>query len=155
MALCIADGLFVGTAVSGLPEHRRWFPILVLQFLDGLDPVVRDVHRHAVVKAIAAILEWCSQSWHTAHFLSDGDSLWFHLMNHKVCQREISNCIVVFMSVIVIAITSECLTQSVAVVEHGSDTIEAIAIEMEFLKPVLAVGKQEMEHLVVAIVEAK
>ena len=59
------------------------------------------------------------------------------------------------MSVEVVGIAAECLTQSVTIVEHGCDTVEAESVEVVFLKPVLAVGEQEVHHVVLAIVEAK
>ncbi len=39
-------------------------------------------------------------------------------------------------------------------VEHGGDAVEAETVEIVFLKPELAVGEQEMEHGVLAIIEA-
>ena len=59
------------------------------------------------------------------------------------------------MSVEVVGIAAECLTQSVTVIEHRGDTVEAESVEVIFLKPILAVGEQEVEHIVLAIVEAK
>ena len=39
------------------------------------------------------------------------------------------------------------------VIKHRGDSVETETVETEFLKPVLAVGEQEMEHGVLAIVE--
>ena len=41
------------------------------------------------------------------------------------------------------------------IIEHGGHTVEAETIEMVFLQPVLTIGKEEVEHLVLAIVKAK
>ena len=118
VALAVADGLLVGTAVLHLPEYRTRFPILVLQFLDGLYPVVGGIHRHAIVEAISAILILGSQSWHTTHLLGDSDSIGINLMDEQVGKSEIADGIVVLMSVEVVGISTEGLTESVTVIEH-------------------------------------
>ena len=59
------------------------------------------------------------------------------------------------MTVEIILITHECLSKTMAVVQHGRHTIEAETIEVELLKPILTVGKQEVQHIVLAIVEAE
>ena len=41
------------------------------------------------------------------------------------------------------------------VIEHGSDTVEAETVEVEFVQPILAVGEQEVYHLVFAVVETE
>ena len=59
------------------------------------------------------------------------------------------------MAVEVIAVVAERLTQSMAVIQHRSYTVEAEAIEMELCKPELAVAQQEVNHLVLTVVEAE
>ena len=41
------------------------------------------------------------------------------------------------------------------IIEHGGDTIEAEAIEMELTEPILTVAQQEVNHLVLTIIEAQ
>ena len=116
MTLTIRDGLLVSTAVLNLPEDAGWLPVFILQFLDGLDPVVRNVHRHTVVEAIAAVFKLGSQSWHSAHLLGNGNRILVHLMNQTVGKSKIADGIIVLMAVEVIAVVAECLTQSMAVI---------------------------------------
>ena len=42
-----------------------------------------------------------------------------------------------------------------APVDHGGNTIETEAIELKFVQPVFAVGKQEVKHFILAVVEAE
>ncbi len=76
-------------------------------------------------------------------------------MYKTVCQRQVADGIVVLMPIEVIGVVGECLAQTVAVVEHRRDTIKTEAIKTELLQPVLAVGKQKMDDIVLPVVEAK
>ena len=84
VALAVADGLLVGTAVLHLPEYRTRFPILVLHFLDGFYPIVGDVHCHAIVETIASILIFRCQSRHTTYLLGNSDSVGVDFMDKQV-----------------------------------------------------------------------
>ena len=116
VAFAVADGLFVGTAVFHFPEYRTWLPVLVFQLLNGLDPVVWNVHCHTIVEAVAAILEFCCQSRHSAHFLGNGDGIRVHLVDEFVCKCEVADGIVVLMTVEIVAVTTERLAKSVAII---------------------------------------
>ena len=76
-------------------------------------------------------------------------------MYQAVGQRQIANSVVVLVAVEVVTIAAKGLAQSVAVVQHGRDAVEAEAVEVEFFQPVAAVGQQEVQHLVLAVVEAQ
>ena len=65
VALAIRDGLLVRTTVLNLPENRADIDILIAYLFNSLNPVVRDIHRHTVVKAVTAILKLGSESRHT------------------------------------------------------------------------------------------
>ncbi len=76
-------------------------------------------------------------------------------MNEQVGQGQVADGVVVLMTVEVVTIVAECFTESVTVVEHRGDAIEAETVEMEVLQPVLAVGQKEMHHLILAVVKTK
>ena len=59
------------------------------------------------------------------------------------------------MSVVVVAIVAECLSEAVTIVEHGCHSVEAESVEVEFVKPVFAVAQQEVYHFILAVVEAQ
>ena len=155
VALAVGNGLLVGTTVLHLPENARWLPVLVALLLDGLNPIVGDVHGHAVVEAVAAVLKLGSQSRHSRNFLGNGDGILVHLVDEQVGQRQVADGVVVLMTVEIVSIVAECLSQTVTVVEHRGHTVEAEAVEVELLQPVLAVGEQEVDDVVLAIVEAE
>ena len=118
VTFAIRDCLLVWTAVLYLPEDAAWLPVLVCLLLNGLYPIVGNVHRHAVVEAETAIFELGSESWHSAHFFGNGYCLRVNLVYKAVGKRQIAYRIVVLMSVEVVAIVGECLTKSVTVIEH-------------------------------------
>ena len=155
VTLTVGNGLLVGTTVLHLPENAAGFPVLVGLFLNSLDPIVGYVHGHAVVEAEATVLKLGSKSGHTGNFLCDGDGIGILLMDEFVGQRKIADGIVVLMSVEVVTIAAEGFTQSVAVVEHGGDAVEAESVEMELSEPVTTIGKQEVNHLILTIVETE
>ena len=78
---------FVGTAVGEFPENGGRFPVFVLQFLDSLDPIVGNVHSHAVVEPVSPVFKRGSEAWHTTNLLCDGDGLGIELVNHLIGQR--------------------------------------------------------------------
>ena len=86
VALGITDRLLIGTTVRRLPPDRRRMPILIFLFLDRLDPIVRDVHSHAIIKAITTILYLSRQTRHATHLLGDRYSARIHLMDQFIGQ---------------------------------------------------------------------
>ena len=155
VALAVRDGLFAGAAVRELPPDTGRMPVLIFFLLDRLDPEVRDVHGEAVVKAIAAILEWRSEPRHAADVLSDRDGLRIDLVDEAVREREVADGIVILMAVEIVAVSVEILAETVAVIQHGRHAIKAEAIEMVLFEPVFAVRKQEMQHVILAVIEAE
>ncbi len=115
-------------------------PVLVFFLLESLDPVIGYAHRHAVVKTDAAILDGYSETRHAAHFFGDGDSVGVYFMDELVGEGKIGDCVCVLSAVIVVVIAVECLSESVAVVEHRGHSVKTETVKTEFLKPILAVG---------------
>ena len=84
MTLAITDGFLVGAAVFHFPEESTRFPILVLFFLNQFYPIVGNVHRHAVVEAISALIELHGQPRHPTDFLGNGERMGTNLVNQQV-----------------------------------------------------------------------
>ena len=76
-------------------------------------------------------------------------------MDKAVGQGKVADGIIIFMSVEVITIVAESLSQSMAVIKHRSDTIKAETVEMILFQPVFAVGEKEVENLIFSIVKAE
>jgi len=76
-------------------------------------------------------------------------------MDEAVGQSKVADGIIIFMSVEVITIVAESLSQSMAVIKHRSDTIKAETVEMILFQPVFAVGEEEVENLIFSIVKAE
>ena len=102
MRLAIRDSLLVGATVLDLPEDTADIDVLIAYFFDGLDPVVGDIHGHAVVEAIATVLELGSQSRHARHLLGNGDGVGIYLVDEFVGKRQIADGIVVLVAVEVV-----------------------------------------------------
>ena len=155
VAFGVGDVAFVGAAVGEFPEDAAGLPVLIAQLLDGLNPIVGHVHGHAIVEAVTAVLEGRGQTRHTAHLFGNGDGVGIDLVDEEVGQGEIANGVVVLMAVEIIAVTAKGFAKSVAIVEHGGDAVEAETIEVELFEPVFAVGKEEMNNFILAVIEAE
>ena len=59
------------------------------------------------------------------------------------------------MPVEIIAVVAERFAQPVAIIKHGGDAVETETVEMVFVEPELAVGQQEVEHLILAVVKTQ
>ena len=59
------------------------------------------------------------------------------------------------MTVEVVAIAAKGLSETVRVIQHRGDAVETETVELELLEPVFAVGQQEMDYLMLAIVETE
>ena len=77
------------------------------------------------------------------------------LMDQAIGQGQIADGIVILMAIEIISIVGESLSQSMTIIEHRRDAIETETIKMELLQPVLAVGEEEMDDIILAIVKAK
>ena len=135
----IRDSLLIGATISHFPEEAGWFPIFVYLFFDGLNPIVGDVHGHAVVESVAAIFELSGKAWHARYLFGNGDGFGVDLMNQAVGQGEVADGVIVLMTVKVVGIVAEGFAQAVAIVEHRGYTIEAESIEVELFHPIFAV----------------
>ena len=76
-------------------------------------------------------------------------------MDEFIGQCKITDGIIVLMTIEIVAITTEGLTQSMRIVKHRGDTVKTETIKLEFFKPILTVGEQEVKHVVLAIVETE
>ena len=139
MALGIGDSLLVGTTVGQFPNNAGGVPVLVLALLDGLDPIVGDTHRHAVVKTDAAILETAGQTWHAAHLLSDGDGIGVDFVDEDIGKCQVGDGIGILTAVVIVIIAAESLSQAMAVIEHRGHAVKAETVKLVLFQPELAV----------------
>ena len=155
VTLGIGDGLLILAAIGKLPHHGRRFPVLISLLLDGLNPIVGDIHGQSVIEAIATVADRSRETRHATHILGNGDGILVDLMNQVVGKSKIDDSSIILMTIVIIGITGEVLAQSVTVIQHGSHAIKTEAIEMELLHPILAIGKQEVNHLILTIIKAE
>ena len=76
-------------------------------------------------------------------------------MDHLIGQRQIHQRITIFVSVEVRRIAVEVFAQTVRAIDHRGHTIETESVEVVFVEPELTVREQEMQHFVLAVVEAE
>ena len=95
------------------------------------------------------------QARHAAHFLGDGDGVGVDGVDKFVGQRQVGDGIGVLAAVVVVVITAEGLSQSVAIVQHRGHAVETETVKLVLLEPELAVGQQEVQHGILAIVKAQ
>ncbi len=133
VALGVRDCLLIVSPVGRLPPDGGGGPIFIFLLLDNLDPVVGDIHGHAVVEPIPARLDIERQPGHPAHLFRDGNGVGIHLVNQLVRQREIADCIAILPRVVVIAILGKRFSQPMAQVNHRGHPIESKTVELELL----------------------
>ena len=122
---------------------------------DELRPEVGDIHREAVVKAKASVLDGSSETRHTAYLFGDRDRIGVDAMDQLIGQREVRHSIGILMTIEVVGVRGEALAEAVVVVQHRGDAVEAEAVELEDLQPVLTVGEEEVDDVVAPVVEAQ
>ena len=62
-------------------------------------------------------------------------------MDELIGQGEVGHRICVLMPIEVVSIGGERFPKAVVVVEHRGDSVEAEAVELEYLEPILTVGE--------------
>ncbi len=128
-------------------------PVLILLFFKYLNPVIWNTHGHAIIESDAATLYRISKSGHSAHLFSNSDGTTVYLMDKFVGKGKIYNRIGVLVAVVIVGIRAKSLAETVVIIQHRGYSIEAETIEAELLKPIFAIGEQEVEHLIFAIIE--
>ncbi len=69
-------------------------------------------------------------------------------MDKFVGKGKIYNRIGVLVAVVIVGIRAKSLAETVVIIQHRGYSIEAETIEAELLKPIFAIGEQEVEHLI-------
>ena len=73
-----------------------------------------ESHGHTIIEAVTAIFYFGSQSRHTGNFFGNGYRLRIYLMNHFISQCQVTNRIIILMTVEIISVVTESFTQSMA-----------------------------------------
>ena len=76
-------------------------------------------------------------------------------MDKLIGQREVRHSIGILMTIEVVGVRGEALAEAVVVVQHRGDAVEAEAVELEDLQPILTVGEEEVDDIVAPVVEAQ
>ena len=76
-------------------------------------------------------------------------------MNDLIGQGEVHEGIAVFVTAEIRRIAVEVFAQTVTAVDHRRHTVKTETVEVILIKPELTVREQEMEHFVLAVVEAE
>ena len=154
MAFGIRNSLLVLASVGHFPEHAARFPVFINLLLDCFNPIIRNIHGHTVIKPISTILNRCCQPGHTRNFFRNGNRFGIYLMNQLVGQCQITNRIIILIPVKVIPIITERLSQAVAIIQHRCHTVKTKTVKTELIHPILTIGQQEMNHLILTIIKA-
>ena len=154
MAFGVTDGLLVRTLVGQLIPNLPWAPLLICPLFYPFDPVVGDPHRHPEIKANPSGGERSRQTGHSADILRDGDSRGLDFPDQHVRKREVSHRILVHSGVEIQFIVPEILSEPMIPVNHAGDPVEAETVQVIFLEPELAVGKEEPHHLILPVIKA-
>ena len=155
MALSVGDRSLRRTVIAQFVPHILWIPRFVGLLFDQLDPVVWHIHRQAVVKAVTVGGLALAQPWQSAHFLGNSRRCGLDSVDQFVGKRQIGQRISVYVAIVVVRISEERSPQTVILVKHRGDPVEAEAIEAVLREPVVAIGEKVVDHLATTVVEAE
>ena len=133
VTLGIRDGLLILTTIRHLKQDMTGFPVLILHFLDILNPEIRNTHRQTIIESYTAIGYRTCQPRHAAHFLRNCDGIGFHFVNDLIGKRQIHERITIFVSVEIGRIAIEVFAQTVRAVNHRGYAIETETIKVVFV----------------------
>ena len=150
--LGVGHRLHFGQAVGHHVPHLPDVPLLVGHLLELLDPEIGNRHPQPVVEADASVRVGNAHPRHARHVLGDRHVARAEVVYQPVGQRQIGQRVAVHPRVEETFAAVE-IDVAVVVVDHRGHAVEAVAVEMEFVEPVFDVRKQEMLHLVLAVVE--
>ena len=148
----IGHGFHFGQAVGHDVPHFPYVPLLVGHLLQLLDPEVGDRHPQPVVEPDAAVGDGDAHARHSAHVLGDGHGRRPEVVHQAVGERQVGQRVAVD-PLVEEAFAAVEVDIAVVVVDHRRHAVEAVAVEMELVEPVLDVRQQEMLYLVLAVVE--
>ncbi len=117
-------------------EHFVDVPVVVALVFQQLDPEIRQAHSKPVIEAKSAILNRIAKTRHSAYLLGDTDRIWIDFVNECIGQLQIGDSIEFHTIRKILERTTEINAISMMEIDHGSYTVEAIAIEVVFLEPV-------------------
>ena len=130
-------------------------PLFVGFFFQYPDPVVRCPHGHPVIKTKSTRFQGGRQSGHAAHLFCNRDRVSMNFLYQFISQHQVAYCILILLPVKVHLVTCKIPGQAMIIIKHACDPVETETIETVFFKPVPAVGQQEVEYFVFAVIEAE
>ena len=107
----------------------------------------------AIVKANASVLDLLAHTRHSAHVFSYGKSVRIYFANQLVSQLKISDRFEVGIHAEVHVEAAECGAQTVVVIQHGCDSVEAEPVEVVFLHPESEIAQKEVKDFGLVVVE--
>ena len=141
MAFHIGHCILSGAAHTHAAPHTKDVPVFVTQVPYGVNPHIRQPHPQPIVEPDAAISNGQAHTGHAGHIFGNGHGHRIHLTDHLVGQLQIGDglCMGIVGEILVVGV--EVRAQTVVVVEHGGDTIEAEAVKVvlsrKWMTPVL------------------
>mmetsp|Transcript_9850 Transcript_9850/g.28314 ORF Transcript_9850/g.28314 Transcript_9850/m.28314 type:complete len:381 (+) Transcript_9850:270-1412(+) len=152
--LAVAHHLLLVPAVGEGVGDVAHLPLVIRLLLEQLDPHVGRRHGQAVVEPEPALGHGAAQSGHARHVLRDGNGARAHPVDHVVGEHKVDAGVHVGAQPEVLAVAVyEGVLDAVVLVEDTRHAVEAEAVELVLLEPPAKVGKQEAQHLPLAVVE--
>ena len=151
----VRNGFLVFAAVDYFPEHARRFPVLINLLFDGFNPIIGNIHCHAIVESVSSVFCRSSQSGHARYFFGNGNGFGIYLMNEFIGQCQVADGVIVFVTIEIVTVIAESFSQSVTVIKHGCNTVETESVELILFQPEFTVRQEEVYDFVFTIIEAK
>ena len=107
---------FVRSAVFHFPEYTAWFPVFISFFFYCLYPIIRYIHSHTIIKSHTSVFIFGCKARHSTNFFSDSYCLRVNFMYKFVGKSEITYCIIILMSIIIVTIITESLPETMTII---------------------------------------
>mmetsp|Transcript_40311 Transcript_40311/g.126894 ORF Transcript_40311/g.126894 Transcript_40311/m.126894 type:complete len:704 (-) Transcript_40311:165-2276(-) len=150
----VANNLLLVSSVCQRVYNMTHLPLIVRHLLQELDPHIRSSHGKTIVEAETSLMDRAAERWHARNILGDADGPGPDGVDHVVGKHKVDASIHVGVQAEVLAVSvHEAAANTVMLVEDGSHTVKAEAIELVLFQPPAQVGEKKSQNLVSSVVE--
>ena len=132
MAFGITDGTFFSAFVSQFVIDIAYVPLLIGDFFEELNPIIGNTHTQLVIEAYAFFSNRRGKTGQSAHLFGNGQRFGVELVNKLVSHSEIHQSVVVLIAIIIETIIGKGFAQTVIVINHTGNAVEAETVEAIF-----------------------
>lgn len=150
----IGDAWLLVSSVGQLEGDFSDLPVLILMFLQQLDPHIRNSHCHSEPKPYATFFNWPAKPWEAGDIFCDKNDLRVNDLGQLIGDAQVCKRIdIQIMIEVLIVVPCESVGLAVVFIQHRGNAIEAISIGIVLLYPKPNVGQQKSQDLILGVIE--